>query len=329
MEEIKDEKKISQTMYLLKFFAIFSIILAHTRCEDIENDYIRVTLSIIKALGVYIFFIISGYYFKPEKYKNFFNLLKDKVIKICIPWFISGAIVYVVIFKTIKFYCYTKEIINFILGNGSYLYYMTVLLISYIIVYLLPKRKVTYIILIIINFIVIILLNVNILPKEVDNTKFIFTYLNPYLNILNWIGVFSIGILINKYLKLWKWSKKELIISNIVFFVIIGYIIITKNELSYWKTITLILGILNFIIMFNATTKIKSKLLMDIGKKSYSIYLWHLPIVVKISYIIDAKYSIIIPIFTIAILYMIIKIGEIIAKKIKIYKIYNILVGNR
>lgn len=329
MEKI-DEKKTSIVMYELKALAIISVVLAHSFCHYINNEYLRSFIAIIKTLGVYLFFIIAGYYYKTEKYKNILELFKDKFVKLVIPWLISGTVIYLLKCRASGFHFSIVEITNWILGNATYLYYMSMLFSMYIIYYILPKKNTTYYIAMIITIISITLLDIKVLPTSVYDKKVIFTYLNPYLNVLNWIGIFALGILTKKYLINNRVTKIKVIIGTLIYIGIVTVTVYLKIELGYWKVIALILGVLNFYLLFYALQHINDmKLVADIGKKSFTIYLWHLPIIGKISSRMPPEYSLFAAIISVLLMYIAIKIGEYVSKKLKINELYNIITGNR
>ena len=74
---MKLSKHQSDTLYIMKFFAVISIVFAHTPIANLEIDYLRCFLSNFKCIGVYIFFILAGYFFNYKKYKSVFELLKS------------------------------------------------------------------------------------------------------------------------------------------------------------------------------------------------------------------------------------------------------------
>lgn len=139
-----EEKYKSDVLYIMKFFAVISIVFAHSLIANVSNDFLRSFLSIFKCVGVYIFLILSGYFFNYRKYKNLFELLISKLINIVIPWFFCGLLVYFSRFISQPFKLDFFEIGNWLLGNGSYLYFLTMLFLIYVIIYLFPKKDIYY-----------------------------------------------------------------------------------------------------------------------------------------------------------------------------------------
>lgn len=121
-------------IYILKFFAIFSVVCAHStsRIENLRgiNYIISSVFSSIGSIGVPIFFIISGYLFNKSK-KKILPFFKGKIRTIFMPWIICETVVwfYVVIRKGgISLVSW----LNFMVGVRHSTYYLTVLIIFYI-----------------------------------------------------------------------------------------------------------------------------------------------------------------------------------------------------
>lgn len=325
---------LSKALYIAKAFAVVSIVLAHTSYDCISNEYIKAFLSIYKLIGVYIFFIISGYFYNKDKYRNVWELLKDKAIKICVPWAIFGTVIYgITMFfnkgLNISFLGY----INHMLGNGTYLYFLTMLLLSYVIMYFLPKRQ-EYI-LIAINVISILLTSLGIFPQVVDTTKLAFSYLNPYLNIMNWIGIFAIGVLIrrNNWLEGIKHFLKEKVMLISISYVVICLIFcLIKLNITYWNLLSLVIGIVSFVAILAISLILSNvNLLVDIGKKSFFIYQIHaLFVSIFRNILIDSNvFAILRPIIIVLTIYFVAVLGQRLAKLLKLENIYNMLLGIR
>ena len=241
-------------------------------------------------------------------------------------------------FWTIRYNEFSFDVlgfINYLLGNGSYLYYLTILMLCYILIYFLPPKDKIYYILIGINIVSVLLTSFNILPKEVYKNKMIFTYLNPYLNILNWIGIFAIGVLIKRHNLLEKMQErleKNWILILLAIAIIGIILILCKQTTSYWNLLTILIGIIGFVAVITISLKLtKINLLVDIGKKSFHIYLIHLLFLEKLNQIYTANsiFAIIRPVITVLIIYMLVLLGQKIAKLLNIERIYNIVLGVR
>ncbi len=120
--------------YYLKAFAILSVICAHITPITENASHTSIIISrfydYFGCLGVGIFFILSGYFFYNNKH-SFKEFWKLKLRNIGIPWIFIGTIVYVSVFY-FKGSLSISKYFQFLIGYGSYLYYLTVLFLLYL-----------------------------------------------------------------------------------------------------------------------------------------------------------------------------------------------------
>lgn len=62
-----DRNEINKKMYVLKAISILFVVLAHTNCDLINNSVDFYLVKRLSAVGVFVFFFLSGYYFKSKK----------------------------------------------------------------------------------------------------------------------------------------------------------------------------------------------------------------------------------------------------------------------
>ncbi len=263
----------------IKGLSIISVICAH--CNSIEGGgyFVRFSSLLLQnwgTIGVICFFILSGALFDAEKGTGK-EFLGKKAKSLCVPWLISGLAVF--------FYVYLrkppitiKNMLNYMIGNGSYLYYMSMLFICYLIFRFLPfMRTIPALIICIILTII--------------STMFFYSPFNrsPYMNIFNWVGYFALGAIIRKYQ-----TKVDAILKSLIkwrFVVYLLYIAVLVFQLWrgeggwYFKGINVPfcwIGAVALIVMgikieqFEKTP-IKS-IIGILGKNTLFIYLWHMPI---------------------------------------------------
>ena len=134
-------------------------------------------------------FIVSGYYFNPQKYVTIKRFIKSKYTSIILPWFVAGT------WDFLRAKIITGEPVailewlKFIIGHNSYLYYLTILMICYL-VYFYPIKHNKIAITAIIS-ILITIVSQQLTAWGIFDIKRI--YLTNYLNIFNWVGYFSLG----------------------------------------------------------------------------------------------------------------------------------------
>ena len=86
MKSFDKEADISKTFYVVRMFAIISVATAHL--GTLDPAVVDTIKSMIGTIGVPVFLICSGYYFRrTDSWKDFFVQRK----KIIVPWLILGS----------------------------------------------------------------------------------------------------------------------------------------------------------------------------------------------------------------------------------------------
>lgn len=258
-----------------KGIAICSVISAH--CNLVPDGSPRITimqsalLNNLSRTGVILLFIISGYLYHVRNAGS--GYVFRKIRSLIWPWIISGIIVYLYVHLR-KPPLTFAGLLNFLLGVGSYLYYLTVLCAFYLIFYVSVMRKrAVLLICIIVGYAHTILI-----PNGLGN------FINPYLNILNWIQYFAIGVFLheNKMMETVKFRSLLRILFPLLYFVIIVIFSIDGLRIEYWSGWNPIISTIGAIAIFIMATYISnisySDVLKSIGKSTLFIYLWHMPI---------------------------------------------------
>ena len=251
MEANNDKQKnLSVRLYALKAFAVLTVILAHSAYTSVQNAFIVRLLGALSSVGVVVFFVLSGYFYKNYD-RGFLFFLKKKILWLIVPWAFWGVATYAVNFLRKDFSFTFLNFLNYMIGNGSYLYFMTVLTVLFLICYFLYKFDVFNYVMICVTIASIIVTSLDLLP-----------WLYPYLNIFNWVGFFSAGILAKKYDLLRRWLDAKLIL----------HICLLILSLAGWT------------------------LLLIFGKKAYNYYWFDLSLVNEISlFIVLIEISFLIP----------------------------------
>ena len=331
-------QQISSSFYVVRFFALLSIVMAHSSFSQIPNELVLRILNAFARCGVVIFFIVSGYYFDKQRYNNVAQMINSKITTIVCPWFIWGTISYFVRFTKNPFYFNPTEFINWVLGCGTYLCYLTVLIILLCVFQILSYDTKVLLGLLFITFISIILTASNVGPfkaQRLDETALIFTYLDAYLNVLNWVGFFALGILLKKHNILNKINEnlskgKELL--SLLFVPILFYLVTTEQYPSlYWTYYSIFIELILFLLIFVFSIKLNHiKVIRKIGESTLPIYLLHNLIHGPIFNKILPKsivMGVLRPIVTVLIIYGLIRIGLCVSKKIHIEKAYKLILG--
>lgn len=273
-------QKRDVTIDYLRGLALVSVVCAH--CSGLYNpnelitERIAVLLNNVGSIGVPVFLFISGLFdHKQPSIKSLLLGLK----RIIIPWAIFGSLVW----------CYMAirgdaiAYIDWMLGNGSYLYYLPVLLALKSIFYLINGNTRATAVIVILS----IIMNIAV---EADLVQ-----INNYLNVLFWAVWFGTGVLartqwakINSSIRKYGW------ISLALFVLLLSISIAGKYRVdAYFDHGYIIyeaLAVIGLIWMANTMSGGVSSLIRYCGINSLPFYLIHMPfagIVSRLCYMID------------------------------------------
>ena len=284
-------EKESSIIYILKSLAIFSVVCAHTAVmpESISSGSVNLVvflLSVMGTIGVPTFFVLSGYLFFESK-RTFGEMLIEKLKTIVIPWIFCETLVwlYVVLRKggiTIKNW------LLWIVGYKHSTYYLTVLILLFLLFYKLRKSNTCIFGGMILSLIAVLGLGWEWTYFDVIN-KITGTY---YLNIFNWMGYFCIGMITRKYNLLngiIVFSKKVLPISSSL--LVIDIFIHFKLAISwtYFSKYTCINTMIFLLALVGISECLcdgkRARVFKEVGRYSFTIYLLHELVVGTINYV--------------------------------------------
>ena len=303
---------------IAKTIATFSIICAHLSpitSKDIFSIKISWLYNLFGIIGVPLFFFVSGYLFflNTDNFKKFMN---KKLRQIIIPWIFVGTFCYLIVFyfkHNLSFINYLK----FISCYGSYLYFLSVLLILYLINF---KFKINNMFLYSSLIIGIISLVLNIIYGENSFS---------YINFCNWIPYFNLGMLVsknNKISDLFKFCRKNMFIFFITFLIVFLYSFINNIEINYWTLVGIIVILTFWGMFFGIIYDKKSKINTFFGENSLVFYLIHMPIAGICVRIMNGYFIIFRLFLTLLITYIVIYLYKFFTKKLNLEKL-NILIG--
>ena len=315
---------VSTVFSVAKVFAIILVILAHSRIVD--ASVYSIIAERISTIGVITFFFISGYFFNIFKYglKDFF-IKKFKTL--IVPWIFLGSLVYIVENK-FSFLSW----LNWLIGNGTYLYYLTVLLSCYLINALLLRKwyKVLFIIL---NVISLILTSFGIIDR-IGQDIFGCYAVNHYLNVLNWVGFFSLGLLFQTRMEflLFKLNKNILLIFLLYALFVFISIVLEPSYGGYFSKLSIPLELMGMCLLLAISTlEIFDKpIIHKISGFTFTIYLIHfLVFPFRKILITNHFFQFLNPIIYMLICVAVISIGKKIANVLKLNRLFILLMGVR
>lgn len=310
----------NETIYYIKGLSIISVISAH--CNSVLDrtaffpNQCSLILQNIGTLGVICFFVISGmlFHYKKGKMLSFF---KKKLMLIGVPWLISATCIYIYIYirkPPISFWGWA----NFVIGNGSYCYYLTILISFYLIFSLLFFMRTTIAV---------------VICEVITVVSTIWFYdiggLSPYLNIFNWIGYFALGLHISYYKEkfAYVYSKFQPLLKKnvLIFFFVLTVQLWRGSGGGYWNGLNVIvcwLGAITLtaiaILIERYQIPVLAKIIRTCGKISFFIYLWHMPFAGIVARVMNASILINLVLLRPVIVLMFTVIFYVIIKKISI-----------
>lgn len=272
-------KTLSNTCWAVKALAILFVIIAHTNFSTIQNPILGMVFGRLGAMAVPIFLILAGYYYDTNKIRSLGHLIKKKAVGLCLPWFFCGVLVYSYTALRTNTGLQFGAAIRFLLGNGSYLYYLTVLLILQIVFYFLRKGPRAHLLWTCMGISAISLL---ITASGITAPLFKKLCLTNYLNILNWCGFFALGFAVQQWdaQKLIKGIQQLWIPAAILWGLLfaVGYFI--ESHFGYFSWLGYPMELCSSILLLRLGLMLSDcSKLCALGKYSFSIYLLHIQVI--------------------------------------------------
>ena len=327
--------KNNKTIFLIKFFAIFSVVCAH--CNKVDTDYsafstiASIAMSVVGTWGVVAFFGVSGFLFNPEN--KFLPFFKKRLFSLVLPWIISGTAVFLYVYLRRSSFS-ASDYVNFIAGNGSYLYYLSVLFIFHLLYFAIPFfRNIFFQLALVIGSVINIVFFSDCLTLN--------GIISPYLNPLNWLCYFATGNIVRQ-LEI-KISKNFALIASICSFLICASLIaiscLKQIPGSYFGPLGFCAAVFGgFLIVFDSVLLADYSLsfIEYLGKHSFFIYLWHMPFAGIVANLLSKKwlnyFVLLRPFLVLLLFFCIIKVLDILVsktKKLKFCETVLMLVGIR
>lgn len=275
---------MSENLYILKAIAIVSAITAHAPYTALDNAVGHYLIARFARMGVFTFFLISGYFHK----KTHFPVLVKKTFRgLVVPWLFLGTVLFFLRLRSgepVDVISY----INYIIGNGSTLYFCTVLVLLRLIFSLCPSSRkgktIFCTVWIVLNILSLFVTAGGILPSDAESGLNFYEYLNPYLNVCNWAGIFALGMTIAEYDMLNKISATGWMVKSgvVVFSVVIIAVGAFENSYSYWSYMGVYTELAFFLIFYLLLEYINGKRIRNtlavIGQNTLPLFLLHYPI---------------------------------------------------
>lgn len=274
----KVDTDTSERIWLLKAFAIIAVVACHCT-HTIENPskinvFATYFFDTWKGMGVPIFYLCAGFFFKANE--NIVIFIKNKAVSVALPWISTGTAVwlYIVLRKGgISVYNWA----DYLFLRGSYLYFLTNLIIFYLVMYLAQKHK--YIYYFICMYTVLSCIGLNLVGGDIKSVLMM-PYTLLEVPFIYWF-YFCLGTVIRQFglFKFVENIKLSLLILVFILLAAIDKMTIGIGMFTFvidlTKSFCLLIGLYN---LRDLLTKLRIKdLLIYVGKVSFSIYLLHMP----------------------------------------------------
>lgn len=271
-----EQKQISNALYILSAIAMLSVIMAH--CVY-SNPDVQIISDMLGTIGVPLFLIKGGYYYK--KSETFSVFAKKKIKRIVVPWAIWGFFTYLLHVIRDGVFSFVS-LTAWIIGYKTWLYYVPVLLICYLIFRISTKK----VFCIIVATIGLILYYLNVFGY------IYFPFITDCQNVFNWISFFSLGVLLQNNSTIpYIYKKRKILLGfalGISVFLGILYLHYCKTNIikpSYWTLFSIPFELSCFfstlLICFNCAS-VRCPLLIGLGKNTYIIFFAHMQIGINI-----------------------------------------------
>lgn len=275
------QASLNRTLWRLKGIAIISVVCAHCniQIEGAYIPYLRNVLTNAGSIGVGIFFLLSGYFFHNASVP-LNEFVRKTARRLVVPWLLAGTCVWLYVALR-KGGLGIAEWGLYVLGVNSAFYFMTDLLILQAIFYVLEKLGVarrcsTMVILLLVNELFIIL-----------ESRGCSLFPTSYLDFFCFIGYFALGrylanenhtatgrnLLVRCCVTLRdnRWLSSGTVLCSAV-------LILSPLEFTYFKNaLSLVFECFFILAAFILALHVNADSLEWLGRKSFFIYLWHLP----------------------------------------------------
>lgn len=272
------KEKDKEYIYLIKGLAIFCVVCAHS--SSISDNAGGVThiiselLNYLGTMGVPVLFCISGYLFARNK-KSWSVFWRRKLVTIIVPWIFCETLLwlYVVVRKGgMSLDGWGK----FLIGYKSSTYYLTILMIFYVIFWGLKSEILMYS-LTILSIISIICTGWGF-GIDIINVWTGTFYLNP----LNWAVFFLVGMILSKKEIVFENCNKIIKYTPLLFAASLVYFcghMLMGETIYYFSRFALIAHIINSLLIagiagFLLRSDCRTVGIL-LGKYSFTIYLLH------------------------------------------------------
>lgn len=333
MDNVAYKEKERTIITRTRAVAVFLIVLAHCNAAPPNTSQLTMKMidlcSSISFFGVWMFFILGGYLLKYEK-RTFLSMLSRRVKRIVVPWLFTGLLVYT--YTNVRHGGISlMSLIQFIVGYGSYLWYMAVYIVLLVLFSAMRKIKWGSYLLVVLA----VIMELSGIQYHYAGTD----YKLYYFLVGAWPIAFGIGYLINQN----NWGKS--IFAHVekygglwfaAAFIAAVAVFLGFGRWYYWSKCYLPLcvavtpAVMGLVLVLG---KVLGSVMDEIGRMSFSIYLLHMPMAGIVSNIMcrfDSGLTVPIrPFIVIALTWLGIRLIYFLAEKFNKTELVSTLIGGR
>lgn len=259
----------SKTFYWMRTFALVAVVMAHADYLYADSQFLNRLITSFSDSGVAVFFFASGAYWRWRP----LNETLKHTAKLLPPWIILGSLVYAMGavssgFSLISWLCW-------LIGKNTYLWYMTIYVIIQI-VFSIPRidRKSGLVVCVLITAV-----------SRVLTACFGISGYPAFLNLLNWVGFFAVGVLFRQHSNMQRVNSKYMRTVYpsvaVIAIVLFAYLdtLMPLTRLDYWSYFDCFSQFSWIVVLFFISHTMVGKHGYEIGKESFPIYLLHIPVI--------------------------------------------------
>lgn len=317
------EQQISKMFTAARVFAILSVISAHV---TIRNSKIIANLySAIGSIGVIVFFIAAGFYFKRETFVTF---VRKKAKNILLPWIVLGSAVYVVNSVLNRSAIKIGDWGLWLIGYKTYLYFIPVLVICFLLFYF--HNYISLGVAIALNALSLLFTSLGELEPIIEAL-----HITNYLNVFNWIGFFSFGILLRRipFEKCFAFFKRTRILALCTSVLCVVLVAFTGYKVGYFSPLGWAFELICAWGIFGLCTYswTHGRVMKCVAEMSYAIYILHMMFVGGLAklYALHSGISLFANVIVLTFTYLALAAGRYLAGRFKFETGYNLLLGIR
>lgn len=321
------EKQESDWFYVVKCLSLLLIIVAHMPFGNVfPAETLRISVS---QVGVFCFFVSAGFFYK-RKPRDSIIFWKKKLHTVIVPWIVLASCTFVI---SILLSNSSPEIltayVKWIFGIGSVYWYMLILTFCFFVFkYIYNDESSQYALwgCIAVSLVSILLSSLSVIKYS--------SCFNQYTNVFNWIGIFALGILIKKKTLHCFFTSIPVVLVSLVLFVVFLYRSSADRTFvnAYVDMFSLPIEISGCVVLFFLANWLKKfRLLIDIGKKSFFVYLIHIQIAGAINTRLprNTVFFLLRPVVVLLVCYIIAKLLEMVLKRYNCFDKYGFVFGLR